>query len=262
MIAYESFGEGPAIVLAHGVAGNHASWFQQVPVLSKSYRVVTFDHRGFGRLRDDEGLGRSGFVDDLKTLLDTLEIDQACLVGQSMGVGTAVGFAARYPERVSALVLSDGVFGIALPDEARKLFDRARAEADSLSQLERVLGRTVREHEPDKAHLYQALASFNQTNRKTLGGSWEPLLTPEALAAVGVPILFVVGQEDPLVPPPLVHELAARVAGAFVVEISDAGHSPYFERPTEFNDSVLSFLQATGIKGVAAAPLSNSAGYT
>jgi len=117
MIFHEFHGEGPAIVFAHGVGGNHASWYQQVPLFSGAYRVITFDHRGFGRSADDEHKGRAGFVDDLKELLDALEIDKACLVGQSMGGGTVVGFAARYPERVSALVVSDSLFGIALPDE-------------------------------------------------------------------------------------------------------------------------------------------------
>ncbi len=263
MIYHESHGEGPAIVFAHGVAGNHASWFQQVPVFSHSYRVVTFDHRGFGRSADAEKLGRSGFVDDLKALLDELEIDQACLVGQSMGGGTVVGFAGRYPERVSALVVSDALFGIELPESIRAGFDEAREKAALLGQLERVLAKTYPESEPAKTYLYQALAGFNEMNRDALPGSWGRLYTPDELKSLGVPTLFVVGQHDVLVPPKLVHELSAVIPGSFAVEISDSGHSPYFEKPTEFNDSVLSFLQAVGVKGAGAKKaLSNAPGYT
>lgn len=263
MIYHESHGEGPAIVFAHGVAGNHASWFQQVPVFSRSYRVVTFDHRGFGCSEDAEGLGRSGFVDDLKVLLDELEIDKACLVGQSMGGGTVVGFAGRYPERVSALVVSDSLFGIELPESIRAGFDEARDKAAGLGQLDRVLGLSFPESEPAKTHLYQALASFNATDRDSLPGSWGHLYSPEELNALKVPILFAVGESDVLVPAKLVHELAALIPGSFAVEVSGSGHSPYFEKPTEFNDSVLSFLQAVGVKGAdAKKALSNTPGYT
>ena len=62
-------------------------------------------------------------------------------------------------------------------------------------------------------------------------------------------------------PPKLVHELSAMISGSFVAEISDAGHSPYFEKPTEFNDSLLSFLQVAGVKGGHAKnALSNASG--
>jgi pimeloyl-ACP methyl ester carboxylesterase len=86
--------------------------------------------------------------------------------------------------------------------------------------------------------------------------------TPDELKSLGVPILFAVGELDVLVPPKLVNELAGMMAGSFAVEFSDSGHSPYFEKPTEFNDSVLSFLQAVGVKGNDGKDaLSNAPGY-
>ena len=62
MIRYWSEGEGETLVFAHGVAGNHASWYQQVPVFSRAYRVVTFDHRGFGGSPDPRFASRSNIV--------------------------------------------------------------------------------------------------------------------------------------------------------------------------------------------------------
>src|SRR5687767_11320806 len=68
---YEVHGEGRPVVFAHGMGGNHASWFQQVPVFAQHHMVVTFDHRGFGNSREVEGgADRSRFVGDLKDLLD------------------------------------------------------------------------------------------------------------------------------------------------------------------------------------------------
>lgn len=243
MIYYESYGDGPAIVLAHGVAGNHASWYQQVPLLSESHRVITFDHRGFGLSPDPDGSGRSAFVDDLAELLDALEVDKAALVGQSMGGATVVGFAGRFPERVSALVIADSLFGIDLPDAVQAGFDEALARAGALTQMDRVLGTEFRENEREKLHLYRVLATFNQTNRHNLAGRWDRTFSPDELSKLGIPILFVVGDEDPIVPPALVRELSALIAGSSVVEIAGAGHSPFFERPSEFNKAVLEFLR-------------------
>ena len=79
---YEDVGEGPAVVLAHGVGGNHASWFNQVPTLSKRFRTIAIDHRAFGNSEDVEGIGASGYVDDLTRLLDELQLTKVFLVAQ------------------------------------------------------------------------------------------------------------------------------------------------------------------------------------
>jgi alpha/beta hydrolase family protein len=63
---YEVHGDGPAVIFAHGSRGTHVSWWQQVPVLSKQYRCVTIDHRGFGYSKDQPNKpGRQNFVSDL-----------------------------------------------------------------------------------------------------------------------------------------------------------------------------------------------------
>ena len=98
---YEVHGQGPAVVFAHGAGGNHLSWWQQVPVLARQYRCISFDHRGFAQSLDaPNGPGSQAFVQDLKGLLDYLEIERAALVAQSMGGRTCLGFTLAYPERV------------------------------------------------------------------------------------------------------------------------------------------------------------------
>ncbi|HKA56879.1 MAG TPA: alpha/beta hydrolase, partial [Candidatus Binatia bacterium] len=77
---YETHGNGPALVLAHGGGGSHLSWWQQVPELSKTYKVITFDHRSFGQSLDaPDGPGPRAFVQDLTALLDHLGVDKAAL---------------------------------------------------------------------------------------------------------------------------------------------------------------------------------------
>ena len=116
---YQCYGEGDAIVFAHGAGGNLLSWWQQIPFFSQRYRCVTFDHRGFGHSLDvPEGPGAAKFVDDLRGLLDHLGIESAHLVAQSMGGRTMLGFAVRYPSRVRSLVMADTVGGMNVPEVA------------------------------------------------------------------------------------------------------------------------------------------------
>ena len=245
---YEVHGAGFPLVFAHGVGGNHASWFHQIPVFAERYRTIVFDHRGFGNSRDrPDGPGRSRFVADLGALLDHLDIRQAALVAQSMGGGTCALFTVKHPERVKALVLADTLMGLELPPALKVQAAAAARAADDLGQLERVLGPTFRNGNAAGCRLYSALASFNMVNRKTLTGTLGTGATPGELGETGVPILFLVGREDALFPSPLVAQVQKQVRGSRYVEIPDAGHSVYFESPAAFNEAVLRFLTDTGI---------------
>jgi 3-oxoadipate enol-lactonase len=241
---YEEYGGGPAIVFLHGVGGNHASWFNQIPTFAKTYRAIAIDQRGFGNSTDVEGLGRSAFVDDLKLLLDSLEIETTILVGQSMGGGTCLGFTCKYPDRVGALVLACTLIAMRVPPELKEFMERVEKATSNLSQAERVLGPLARKNEPERTLLYLQIASFNSVNIKTVKGAFT-MHTPEELAATGVPILFVAGESDALFPPRAVRGAHARVPGSQYVELARSGHSAYFETPTEFNNQVLDFLSAS-----------------
>ena len=242
-IYYEETGAGEPLVLAHGVGGNHAIWFQQMAELSEHYRVITFDHRGFGNSIDAAALGRSAFVADLTALLDHLDIERVALVGQSMGGGTCLGFVRAHPQRVSAFVMCDSLHGFVESNKVRSMMEEARKVTAPLSQLERVLGDATRLDEPAKAVLYRQLNSFNQVNRKNLTGSFSPLVSPQALADSRIPVLFLVGEEDLLFPAAAVRQVHREVPGSSFVEVEGCGHSVFFERPKTFNTAVLSFLQ-------------------
>jgi pimeloyl-ACP methyl ester carboxylesterase len=245
---YDVKGEGPTLVFAHGIGGNHSNWYQQVSYFSQWYRVVTFDHRGFGNSRDRaDGPGRAAFADDMKALVDHLEVDQVVLVAQSMGGSTCGLFTQRNPERVQALVLGDTLGGMALPAELEGRMDEVRVSTSSMSQLDRVLSNGFRQREPGKTELYTQLNSFNMVNRGNLPGAFPQGPTPEEIAGMGIPLLFVVGLEDVLFPPDVIRGLHRRIPGSTLVEVPYSGHSTHYEQPEIFNQAVHQFLLAQGI---------------
>ena len=255
-IYWQALGEGPAVVLAHGIGGNHAIWYRQLDALSRSNRVITFDHRGFGLSRDLDGRGRDAFIDDLTALLDHLGETRVALVGQSMGAGTCIGFAHRAPERVAALAICDSLHGIAESAEIKTIMDAARANTADLAQIERVLGANAPR---ELAALYRQIASFNIADRHNLAGRFDACPAVD-LGGKGFPILFLCGVEDRLFPIEAVRVAQAEVPSSFLVEINDAGHSAFLEAPTQFNDTILSLLQMAGHVGKAGAAHSNAAG--
>ncbi|HKW32283.1 MAG TPA: alpha/beta fold hydrolase [Candidatus Acidoferrum sp.] len=106
-VCYERTGSGPTIVFAHGLGGNHLSWWQQVPHFSPRYTCVTFAHRGFSPSRiASGGVDLALFAGDLLALLDHLELTDVRYVAQSMGGRTCLNFALHHPQRVRALVMA------------------------------------------------------------------------------------------------------------------------------------------------------------
>ena len=101
---YEVTGAGSPVVLLHGVNLDHHVWDAQVAPLAHAHTVVRYDLRGAGR----DGVGyriRPRHAEDLKALLDHLELVRVSLLGLSLGAGVAIDFAIAYPSTVRALIL-------------------------------------------------------------------------------------------------------------------------------------------------------------
>ncbi|WP_162619561.1 alpha/beta fold hydrolase [Salinicola peritrichatus] len=242
---YEDAGttDEPTLVLLHGVGGNHASWYQQIAAWRKRFRLLIPDARGFGNSTDPGRLGRDRFIEDLELVLDATQTASAVLIGQSMGGGTALSYTCKHAERVTGLILADTLFGLQLEPEQHARMAALNANNAGLSQIERVLGRTCIASRPDLTTLYTAIASFNVANVSNLTGTQQSH-APAALAETGVPVLFLVGEEDVLFPPTEVAEARATVAGADYVCLERSGHSAYFETPADFNQTIEAWLKA------------------
>ena len=240
---YEVHGQGPAVVFAHGAGGNHLSWWQQVPVLARQYRCISFDHRGFGQSLDvSNGPGSQAFVQDLKGLLDYLEIERASLVAQSMGGRTCLGFTLAYPERVPALVMADTTGGFSDAHMAQ-----LRAEGETALAGANPPPRTYAPHfpqeQPAQAFLYEQIRALNPPRQEAA----VPGPTAEQVRALRTPTLLIVGEHDVIAPPALMKMFQNHIPHARLAEVAGAGHSVYFEKSVEFNRLVLEFFTAAGV---------------
>jgi 3-oxoadipate enol-lactonase len=236
---YEVHGDGPAIVFAHGAGGNHLSWWQQAPVFARQYRCITFDHRGFGQSPDiPNGPGSQAFVEDLKQLLDHLEIERTSLVAQSMGGRTCLGFTLKYPGRVQALVMADTTGGFA---DARMAQLRTEGEAATTgpNPPPRTYARHFPQEQPAPAFLYEQIRALNPPRHETPASG----PTAEQVRALQTPTLLIVGEHDVIAPPAVMKMFQTYIPHARLAEVGGAGHSVYFEKPEAFNRTVLEFLR-------------------
>jgi pimeloyl-ACP methyl ester carboxylesterase len=248
-VHYATAGRGPALVFAHGLGGGYLSWFQQVPAFAQHYRCVAFSHRGFLPSSDETGTPRPQFyADDLRALLDRLEIPQAIIVAQSMGGWTAMEFALAAPDRTTGLVLcgTTGSFSHEALVSLAKTSADPRVTAWQSAGIHPAAGERMMVEQPS---LYQQFVAISRSS-----GSWDRAPVRAKLDAMRIrriadfrsldcPILALVGAEDAICPPGNVEVFAAALRQTQLSIVSQAGHSVYFERAERFNATVAEFLR-------------------
>jgi 3-oxoadipate enol-lactonase len=249
---YEAMGRGPAVVLIHGGLVDSRLWDAQMKPLSKRFRVVRYDIRGYGR--SPAPTGEYYPHEDLRALLDYLKIEKATLVGLSLGGIVAADFALEYPERVERLVLvGSGLRGDKRPPDekvsnARRIgaaqgpekFFEAFMDTDMLAGLRRrpaareAMRRMMVENYKADAYI-----------RAGLPQSPEPP-TAQRLAQIKAPTLVVIGSLDGRNLQNIADRLATEIKGARKVVIQGASHQPPVETPKEFNRVLLDYLKGKG----------------
>jgi pimeloyl-ACP methyl ester carboxylesterase len=249
-------GRGPAVVLLHAFPLNASMWSAQREALSPSYRVLCPDQRGFGgtQLGHDEP-SLDEIADDVAAMLDARKVDSIVLGGLSMGGYIAMAFLRRHPDRVRGLILADTKASADTPEAAANRLRMAEEviAAQSAAQLvdealPALVGATTKEKRAlvlgrVKALVERAPAYAVAWAQRAMAQRPDSF---ETLAAVTVPTLVVVGEEDTLSPLADAQAMADAVPGATLVTIPESGHLTSVEAPEEFNAAVAEFLAAVG----------------
>ena len=261
-IRYWKIGDGPPLLLIHGLGASAEIWMHNYEAFSRDYTVYVPDVPGFGRSEKPRGpcsmsdllMGFTG------QFMDSLGIERAHLVGQSLGGGMALKTALQCPERVDKLVLvgsaglGSGVMHalrlMSLPVIGELLSRPSRIGARIFFSLA-VKDRSVLTR--DFLDCYYRLFSLPGAQRMLLatvreivdmGGARDHLVRPimDNLQRLTQPALIIWGRQDRVLPVRQAHFAHENLAGSRLVIYDHCGHVVNLERPREFNRDVLDFL--------------------
>jgi pimeloyl-ACP methyl ester carboxylesterase len=266
-ITYRTAGDGPVLLLIHGIAGSSATWADVLPWLAERYCVLAPDligHGGSAKPRGDYSLG--AYASGLRDLLGALGYERASVVGHSLGGGVAMQFAYQFPERCERLVLvSSGGLGrevhailraATLPGAEWVLpllcAAGVRGAVDGLAQW---LGRAGLRAGPDLEELWRGVnslsdadgrAAFVHTLRTIADASGQRVSAADRLyLAAGVPTMIVWGGRDRMIPVAHARAAHALIPGSRLEIFPHAGHFPHRDEPRRFVAALLDFLQST-----------------
>jgi pimeloyl-ACP methyl ester carboxylesterase len=251
-LAFVDQGAGTPVVLVHGFPLDHTMWNAQIDALSKGYRVIAPDLRGFGRSTLGHGtLPMQQFADDLAALLDGLRIEQPIvLCGLSMGGYVALQFWQNHGTRLAGLILCD----------TRAVADTLEVAAGRLEMAQRVLREgpaplveqmmpklLVQTMAEDRPELVDSLRRVMMaTDPKAIAAAARGMAQrPDMLsklAEIDCPTLVIVGEQDAISSPHEMRAIARPIPNARFVEISGCGHMSPMEKPAAVNAAILEFL--------------------
>ena len=271
-ISYQTTGEGPDLVMVHGLAANMAFWYLRiVPALAQQFRVTVFDLRGHGHTSmPPTGYTTAHMADDLAALMDHIGAERAHIAGHSLGGSVALHYATLHPERLESLAMIDSRLHVLQPlrnphDDAYWAERRAALAARGI---------TVDEETPRVVYLI--LDELGTVPKTGLGngsgpgimgaeGGWDPKsraakrwkklvtetsfaqdircdggLTREAIAAVDVPVLLSYGSDSYCLP--TYQELVTLIPEAKRVVHQGLGHFFPLVRPELVVADIMGFL--------------------
>src|SRR3954451_13293976 len=266
-VAYRQAGDGPVLLLIHGITSSADTWREVMPILAENHLVIAPDLVGHGRSakpRGDYSLG--AYASGIRDLLLALGHDRATVVGHSLGGGVAMQFSYQFPERTERLALiSSGGLGeevhallraatlpgseIVLPLLAsRPLLDAGEWVGRTLGRLGLRVGPDVAEMARGYASLADraARAAFIHTLRGIIDAGGQRVSARDRLyLAAELPTLIVWGDRDPILPVEHGREAQGLIPGSRMEVIPDAGHFPMLDDPYRFARLLRGFIAET-----------------
>lgn len=254
----EVLGEGPPVVLLHGLSATRRNVVQGSRALVKrGYRLISYDARGHGASDAAPRYEYGDLVGDLAAVLDELELDRPALVGSSMGAATAMAFTLEHPDRVPALVqITPAYTGYARTGDAdgeswEKLATALEEGIDRFVEVAQPTGLperwrdVAREASRQRMERHEDLTAIAQALREIPSSiAWKGL---EPLSGLEVPVLVVGSQDesDWLHPLGVAEEYCRKLPnGELVVE--DRGESPLAWQGARLSNVIADFLERVG----------------
>jgi 3-oxoadipate enol-lactonase len=252
-LRYELSGKGDrTLVLVHEMGGSLESWDDVVPRFAESRRVLRYDTRGAGMSQKVRGkLGIDTMADDIAALLDHIGIaGKVALAGIAVGGAIALHFAARHPERASAVAVGSPATGMA-PDRRAAALERV-AKVEAAGMAFAVENAMLSGYAPE---LRGDIARFERFRARWLGNDPASYATisrmlvatdmQDELAGLRCPVLVIGGSLDRVRPPPLAEAVAEVIPGARYVEVR-TGHYMAVQTPELISDCIEEFLRTVG----------------
>jgi len=246
-------GDGPAVVLVHGLGGSMYGWRAQARALAETgYRAIAYDQRGAGLSAKPQGpYSIEGWADDLVALLDALGVERAALVGHSMGCMVAEQAGLRLGERCWALALCGGA--AEWPEAAGPVFEQ-RAELARDGRMDEIaeavamggLSERCREERPELWGLMVAAVAANDPHGYAESALATGRGSMTGLESLECPVLAFAGSEDPVTTPAAAEVIAAAVPRGEAAVIDGAAHWCMLEAPDAVNRVLLGFLNHHG----------------
>lgn len=253
---YLERGEGEPIILIHGFNMDMNTWLYNIHALAEHFKVYALDLWGLGySTREPLDYGYDLYSEQLRLFMEAKDIEQATLIGHSMGGGTAVIFTLRHPEKVKELVLVDTT-GFPNPLPLRSKLFTLPGVGEFLLGINNDFLRKKNLREiwlhngerltPDAfatVSQYQKVEGTSEILLEILRKDFFHTLDAEIrrLGEMGVPTLIVWGKHDASIPYQIGEEIHREIKGSQFAVIEDGGHMPNFDCPDEFNRLVLDF---------------------
>lgn len=246
-------GEGPPLVLVHGVGLDHTMWNRVVEPLTASHQVIRYDLLGHGRTSDPPGPRvLEDFVAQLLTVLETYQLDRADIAGLSLGGMIALAVAVREPHRVDRLALLNTVFERSPEQLASAKVRLAVAEKQGMSAVADLAvnrwfsPRWQTQHPVATTEVRQRLSrtvpiAYLKAYRVFVTGD---SLMPKGAASVIAPTLVMTGELDSGSTPAMSKALAERIPNGCSRALPGLHHIPPIEAPDTFVSALLDFLDS------------------
>lgn len=257
---YEIAGSGETLVLVHGNCGDRRHWDFQFMPLAKEFNVIRYDVRGYGKSALPDPEEPYSDYEDLKALLDYLNINKVHICGLSMGSGIIVDFAIAYPERCKSLIpISPWVSGYGMNEFKSPSVDSLSTVMTTMASIAREKGskeatdylltgnlliknsiRSAKTLDLMKmvGYDYSFWGFINETKRQPL----QPMAISQ-LGKIKTPTLIVTAEYDFELSKELAEIMENEIAGSKKVSIEKAGHCMNMDRPGEFNEVLIKFIR-------------------